>query len=30
MKKEPIFTGSCTAIVTPFKDGKADFKKMAN
>ena len=29
MKKEPIFTGSCTAIVTPFRDGKADYKKMA-
>ena len=29
MKKEPIFTGSCTAIVTPFKNGTADLKKMA-
>lgn len=25
--KEPIFTGSSVAIVTPFKDGKIDFEK---
>lgn len=26
--KEPIFTGSSVAIVTPFKDGKIDYKKL--
>lgn len=26
--KEPIFTGSSVAIVTPFKDGNIDFKKL--
>lgn len=27
--KEPIFTGSSVAIVTPFRDGKVDFDKLA-
>ncbi|MDD4715587.1 MAG: dihydrodipicolinate synthase family protein, partial [Oscillospiraceae bacterium] len=28
--REPVFTGSCVAIVTPFlKDGGIDFKKLA-
>ena len=28
MKKEPIFTGSCTAIVTPYCESGIDFQKM--
>ena len=27
--KIPVFTGSSTAIVTPFRDGKVDYKKLA-
>ena len=27
--KTPIFTGSATAIVTPFHDGKVDYKKLS-
>ena len=27
--KTPVFTGSSTAIVTPFRDGKVDYKKLA-
>ena len=27
--KTPVFTGSCTAIVTPFHNGVIDFDKMA-
>ena len=27
--KVPIFTGASTAIITPFKDGKVDYKKLA-
>ncbi|MDL2273173.1 4-hydroxy-tetrahydrodipicolinate synthase [Oscillospiraceae bacterium OttesenSCG-928-G22] len=27
--KNPVFTGSSVAIVTPFKDGKTDFKKLS-
>ena len=26
--KTPIFTGSATAVVTPFRDGKVDYKKL--
>ena len=26
--KTPVFTGSSTAIVTPFRDGKVDYKKL--
>ena len=27
--KTPVFTGSSTAIITPFRDGKVDYKKFA-
>jgi 4-hydroxy-tetrahydrodipicolinate synthase len=27
--KTPVFTGSSTAIVTPFRDGRVDYKKLA-
>jgi len=27
--KEPVFTGSSVAIVTPFRDGRVDFEKLA-
>ena len=27
--KTPVFTGAATAIVTPFSDGKVDYKKLA-
>ncbi len=27
--KAPLFKGSCTAIVTPFRDGKINYEKMA-
>jgi len=27
--KTPVFTGSSTAIITPFRDGKVDYKKLA-
>lgn len=27
--KTPLFKGSCTAIVTPFRDGKINYEKMA-
>ena len=26
--KKPVFTGSSTAIITPFRDGKVDYKKL--
>lgn len=29
MYKTPVFTGSCTAIVTPFHDGGIDYSRMA-
>lgn len=28
MMKQPIFTGSCVAIVTPFRDGAIDYQKL--
>ena len=27
--KTPVFTGSATAIITPFRDGKVDYKKLS-
>ena len=29
MNKTPIFTGACTAIVTPYRSNTIDYRKMA-